>query len=1069
MKKLALFIILLLICMLSPIVLWFTTEETELDVMIIDKTVADETYREHKGLVWLLNYLKYEKADGTKYNLEEDYYGFVPNEKEKTYQIKEPPNAYDETDLIYIADTYGVYEQDIPWADNQEEASQSNLVYGGLEEEEWQQIATRLQQDKPATFIVEFNTLNSPTAEEVSESLQQYLGIKHTGWIGRYFDELNPDNNSEIPNWVTNEYPDIYDFDGAGFLLLNDQTRDVVFLEADKHFNGKGINIKFTEDGQEKFDINGTNSYSYWFDITTANQPTKALAVYSWDLTAEGEQLLDELNIPIEFPSITENKRDGTTSYYFAGDYNDIATTPYFYQMKGMDLLYKLFKNYSEDSFYWSAYVPVMDKILQETSHNKENTTSEGQGEKVSEDLQYNSRIDKEKFEVLINGEWETLPVKGVNMGMGKPGTFPGEAAITEAEYTRWLQSIAEMGANSIRIYTVHPPEFYHAFKQYNENHEDKLYLFHGVWIDEEGLSSKLDAYDEKIMREFQAEMKKIVDIIHGNATVPAQPGHASGVYADDISPYVIGWIIGIEWFPEMVVNTNEVHHNIGQFNGEYVYTENASPFEHWLAVQLEELVSYERDNYNWIRPVSFTNWVTTDLLEHPAEPSPEEDMVSVNPNHIHVKGELEKTKQFASYHVYPYYPDFLNYEEDYLNYTDHRGQRNNYAAYLEELHAAHDIPILIAEFGVPASRGQTHVNPNGWNQGFLSEQEQGEIVVHLYEDIVREGLLGGLVFTWQDEWFKRTWNTMDYDNPDRRPYWSNAQTNEQQFGILSFDRLKINVDGEITDWSDSPTLYEKDEGNLTKLQTDYDERYLYIKLDINEVKNYDWKILLDTVPNQGNFTSNSLKEIHFSKGVDFIIDIDQNGESRVTVDAYYDLFTYQYRYQLKLIDPLEDPVKQNSGEFVGINYALSNELLIPSTNKVIPFDYYETGKLLKGNSNPEAPEYNSLTDYTINEETGVIEIRLPWLLLNMKDPSQREATGDLYKHGLGASLMIDEIYIGAIAVNENNQVIDSFPAMENNALGNLASFTWEKWNVPKYEERLKQSYYIIQEAFSKE
>ena len=35
----------------------------------------------------------------------------------------------------------------------------------------------------------------------------------------------------------------------------------------------------------------------------------------------------------------------------------------------------------------------------------------------------------------------------------------------------------------------------------------------------------------------------------------------------------------------------------------------------------------------------------------------------------------------------------------------------------------------------------------------------------------------------------------MDYDNPDRRPYWSNAQTGEQQFGLLSFDRHKVKVD----------------------------------------------------------------------------------------------------------------------------------------------------------------------------------------------------------------------------------------------------------------------------------
>jgi hypothetical protein len=186
-----------------------------------------------------------------------------------------------------------------------------------------------------------------------------------------------------------------------------------------------------------------------------------------------------------------------------------------------------------------------------------------------------------------------------------------------------------------------------------------------------------------------------------------------------------------------------------------------------WVAKPLK----YEKEKYNWLRPMSFTNWVTTDLLEHPGEPSENEDLVSVNPNVIYTKNEMDLTKQFASYHIYPYYPDFFNYEEKYQTFVDHRGKFNSYAGYLADLHSAHRLPILVAEFGVPSSRGLTHENPFGWNQGYLTEKQQGEIVSHLFEDIMAEKLLGGLIFTWQDEWFKRTWNTMDLDDPNRRPY----------------------------------------------------------------------------------------------------------------------------------------------------------------------------------------------------------------------------------------------------------------------------------------------------------
>ena len=132
-------------------------------------------------------------------------------------------------------------------------------------------------------------------------------------------------------------------------------------------------------------------------------------------------------------------------------------------------------------------------------------------------------------------------------------------------------------------------------------------------------------------------------------------------------------------------------------------------------------------------------------MLTHPSDSSGQEDIVSVNPNLLYTKGEMDKPGQFASYHVYPYYPDFLNYEKKYREFIDFRGQKNNYAGYLKDLHEAHRIPILISEFGIPASRGKAHENPFGWNQGFISEDRQGEILTHLYEDILHEDMMGAL------------------------------------------------------------------------------------------------------------------------------------------------------------------------------------------------------------------------------------------------------------------------------------------------------------------------------------
>nr|WP_316046715.1 hypothetical protein [Planococcus glaciei] len=180
--------------------------------------------------------------------------------------------------------------------------------------------------------------------------------------------------------------------------------------------------------------------------------------------------------------------------------------------------------------FYWKTYAPMMESILAKTEQKQNSTKKETAAVAQAEQdgISYPSRINGQTFEVYQDNKWQPFTVKGVNMGMAKPGTFPGEAAITREEYDRWFEQIGEMNANAIRVYTLHPPAFYDALKSYNEKAETPLYLYHGVWVDEEPLVEKLDAFDKDITQNFQNEMKKIVDVVHGNATVEEKTGPCS-------------------------------------------------------------------------------------------------------------------------------------------------------------------------------------------------------------------------------------------------------------------------------------------------------------------------------------------------------------------------------------------------------------------------------------------------------------------------------------------------------------------------------------------------------------
>lgn len=70
----------------------------------------------------------------------------------------------------------------------------------------------------------------------------------------------------------------------------------------------------------------------------------------------------------------------------------------------------------------------------------------------------------------------------------------------------------------------------------------------------------------------------------------------------------------------------------------------------------------------------------------------------------------------------------------------------------------------------------------------------------------------------------------------------------------------------------------------------------------------------------------------------------------------------------------------KNNGVYHPIRLTLNRELTIKKGEKVIrlPFESYETGKLRFGNSNPKSKQFDSLADYYINEELGILELRLP-------------------------------------------------------------------------------------------
>lgn len=693
----------------------------------------------------------------------------------------------------------------------------------------------------------------------------------------------------------------------------------------------------------------------------------------------------------------------------------------------------------------------------------KEKDSSAGGAESYTDNqtgISCRFKAEGDYFYIYESGDWKQMFMRGVNIGATEPGLFPGDLTISYDTYYRWFGYISEMNCNCIRIYTLMPPQFYQALGDFNKKAKNKLYLYQGIWVNEEDIERLSDTYaeNEKILNDFMTDAVNLVNVIHGKAKIAETAGEAYGTYNTDVSPWLVGWIIGIEWDPNFVINTNNQHPDKKDYDGEYLYTQTASPFEAFLCRVGDALIKHEAKTYKFQVPLAFSNWITTDPLTHPNEPHFDEDKTTVNTENVKCRN--FGPGMFASYHIYPYYPDSLNYQEDYLEYTDDSGKVNTYEAYLEDLKLAHTVPIIVAEFGIPTSRGMGHESVMGYNQGMVDETAQGAMLIDMLGSIENAKYAGGIVFTWQDEWFKRTWNNVMFDIADRRPYWSNIQTTEQCFGLLAFDPGKESmaayVDGDVSEWKNTQPTVTTGQG---KLYIKSDERYLYIMLDAG---NYDFEkdtllIPINTIADQGNLKA-AQYNAEFDTAADFLIYINGKDNSHIYVDRYYDAFNYYFLESKKLSDikAEENAGVKNSGMFDIMRLCYGYNLTVKGTNQVVPDKAYETGKLRYGNGNPEADDYKSLSDFHF--KNGKLEIRIPWQLLNVMDPSGKQQISDFRKTQVISPQAYQSFDFG-FAYRTGTESLKI-------TLG--GSYEYNGWNTPTWHERLKPAYYELQNYFKK-
>jgi len=430
----------------------------------------------------------------------------------------------------------------------------------------------------------------------------------------------------------------------------------------------------------------------------------------------------------------------------------------------------------------------------------------------------------------------------------------------------------------------------------------------------------------------------------------------------------------------------------------------------------------------------------------------------------------------FATYHVYPYYPDFMN--NDYLN------ERFPYRAYLEQLRRHHgDQPVLIAEFGVPSSRELTHWHQQGWHHGGHDEVAQGTINALMMESIHDAGLAGGILFSWFDEWFKRNWLFLPYEAPaERKANWFNLQDAEENYGLLEmypgYPGKCVTLSGNTAEWADARILYEKkvtvthrvNDGRdgartLTHLRAQHDEGFLYLSLETAEPVDFGaahYLIGLDTCSaGVGESFLPFLDNAASPAGLTFLLHLAGESHSRILVSRSYDKFT---NADIGIIRP----VSAEGGGWIVMQNMTGSRRISKDGKNFYPARVYSMSKLRHGSLDVNHSAFTSLADFFVSDRR--IELRLPWGLLNYSDPSSNMVIwmerGKRIKKSEGIGVLAWSYKPASRGFCAEGPASDSFPV--RGMTGDVSVYHWSKWDKPLYHTRLKKSYEIYCQALSR-
>lgn len=783
------------------------------------------------------------------------------------------------------------------------------------------------------------------------QQLSALTGISYSGYSGKTYQDLS--SKDEVSQKIREQYKaktgKAWKFYGEGIILSS--LEHIIVLQKGRDYNGT----------MELSSGSLTLPYRGSFEITAAGIGTDAKADFQLNLTSKGEDTFEKYGLEAIFPAYYVMKSPLYQLYYFAGDFSAYQPDlPAIHELMPTIMKHKiLYTKQNNEQAYWQWYYPQLEKILENAKDDSITYASESGSD--GEFYVQNKKI----FRKNSDTESKEFFIKGVNLGAALPGKAFTEFPQDKEVYLEWFAAMAKMNANTVRVYTLFPPVFYEALYEFNQNRTEPLYLFQEIWPEENPTDSNYLAKDYNIT--YQKEIKNIVDAIHGNSNIPERQYRSYGLYRFDVSRYLLGYLVGREMEPEEVMKTDGLNQNY-MYQGDYIYSEaEASPTESWLAASCDYVLQMEAGYAS--RPmVGIVSWPTLDSISHDSEWNVAgdktlqyNDSAVVDINHIAVNTD-KVSGFFGAYHIYPNYPDFMNNDTKYAKYQDDQGQFR-YGGYLKEFMETNSkYPAIVAEYGISTSMYTAHYNPNGYNHGGLSEEEQADGIIRMTKAIIAEEYAGAIIFEWMDEWAKKTWITEPYMIPySRNAFWHNAMDPEQNYGLIAF-RSNQNIGEELSVLLDNTQIQES--VGIKTVRGGQDESYLYLDLEF---------------------------AADVSKTSNFTLAISTESEK---AGADYPEFVIQYKEKPELlVNPGYNWIK---GHYMAKEYEIAKyeQLIQQTNNENTDKNGVFTPSLSQNLSNLHVGSF-SIPQNQIQIDKNHVMIRLPYGLLGISDPSTLSILSD--------------------------------------------------------------------------